>query len=77
MAAPSLLDPGVGEALGPGVAEVSVGDAVGTEEGVGESAGEDGDVPPQAASTSRKAASTVTRRFIAGILARYARMAVS
>jgi hypothetical protein len=76
MAAPSLLDPGVGEALGPGVAEVSVGDAVGTEEGVGDDELE-GATPPQAASTRTRAASTVTRRFIAGILARYARMAVS
>jgi hypothetical protein len=72
MAAPSLLDPGVGEALGLGVAEAAAGEAVGIGDGE-----VDGDAPPQATSTSRRAASTVTRRFIAGILARDARMAVS
>jgi hypothetical protein len=63
MAAPSLLCPGAGEALGPGVAEGAAGEAVGTGEGVGD--GEpDGDEPPQAASTSMRAASTAARRVI-------------
>ena len=52
MAALSPLDPGVGEALEPGVAEATVGEAVGTVEEVGD--GElDGDEPPQAARPSR------------------------
>jgi hypothetical protein len=65
------LGSGVGDPVPPGVAVVV---------GVGASVGEgevEGAAPPQAASTSRKAASTVARRFMAGILAWHARMAVS
>jgi hypothetical protein len=61
----------VGDPEPPGVAVAG---------GAGEAAGEegvDGDAPPQAASASRSAASAAARRFIADILARGARMAVS
>jgi hypothetical protein len=77
MAAMSSLDAGVGEALERGAGEAAAGEAVGAEEEVGD--GElDGVEPPQAAITTRMAARRrAARRFIAGILARGARMAVS